>query len=66
MGTSNIKVSVVVTTYNQEATIARTLDSILMQQCGFPFALCLSDDCSAAGTPWVCCEYASPLPGVMR
>lgn len=66
MGTSNIKVSVVVTTYNQEATIARTLDSILMQQCGFPFEICLSDDCSTDGTPRICSEYASQHPGIIR
>ena len=66
MGTSNIKVSVVVTTYNQEATIARTLDSILMQQSGITFEICLSDVCSSDGTPRICSEYASQHHGISR
>ncbi len=60
------KVSVVVTTYNQEGTIARTLDSILAQQCDFPFEIELSDDCSTDNTPGVCRRYAAAHPGVVR
>lgn len=66
MGNSNIKVSVVVTTYNQEATIARTLDSILAQQCKFPFEICLSDDFSTDSTPEICATYAERYPDIIR
>lgn len=63
---SDIKVSVIVTTYNQEDTIARTLDSILSQQCAFPFEIQLSDDCSTDATPRICREYAERYPDIIR
>lgn len=66
MSTENPKVSVVVTTYNQEATIARTLDSILMQKCGFHYEICLADDCSTDNTTRICREYAAKHPGIIR
>lgn len=66
MSTEGIKVSVVVTTYNQEDTIGRTLDSILMQQCGFPYEICLTDDCSTDSTPDICRAYADKYPGIIR
>ena len=47
-------ISVVVCTYNQEATIARTLDSILMQQCHVPYEIILGEDCSTEGTLAIC------------
>ena len=37
-------ISVVVITYNQERTIGRTLDSILMQQCHVPFEIVIGED----------------------
>lgn len=62
---SEIKVSVIVTTYNQETTIAQTLDSILMQQCDFPFEIQLSDDCSTDSTPDICLRYAEKYPHII-
>ena len=35
-------ISVIVCTYNQEKTIARTLDSILMQQCHLPLEIVIA------------------------
>ena len=59
-------ISVVVCTYNQEATIARTLDSILMQQCHVPYEIILGEDCSTDGTLAICETYASKHPDKIR
>jgi len=56
------KISVIVTTYNQEETIARTLDSILMQQCHVPYEIVIGEDCSTDGTRKVCEEYQEKYP----
>lgn len=60
------KVSVIVCTYNQEHTIRRALDSILMQDVDFPFEIILADDCSQDATPTVCKEYAQRYPDIIR
>jgi len=62
----DIKVSVVVTTYNQEDTIVRTLESILSQKCRFRFEIQLSDDCSTDATPNICQRYAEKYPDIVR
>lgn len=59
-------VSVVVTTYNQERTIAQTLDSILAQQCDFAFELVLGEDCSTDSTRSICERYAAQYPDIIR
>lgn len=59
-------ISVIVCTYNQEATIARTLDAILMQQCHVPFEIILSDDCSSDNTLSICKTYAEQYPDIIR
>ena len=51
------KISVIVTTYNQERTIGRTLDSILVQQCSLPIEIVVGDDCSTDGTRCVVEQY---------
>jgi glucosyltransferase len=60
------KISVIVATYNQEDTIARTLDSVLMQQCHVPIEIILGEDCSTDGTLAVCQRYADEHPDVIR
>ena len=52
------KVSVIVCTYNQEQTIARSLESILAQKTDFPYEIILADDCSSDSTP----RYAPTMP----
>jgi glucosyltransferase len=59
-------ISVIVTTYNQEATIGRTLDSILMQQCHVPFEIVIGEDCSTDNTLAVCRQYATEHPDIIR
>ncbi len=55
-------ISVIVTTFNQEDTIARTLDSILMQQCHLPIEIVIGEDCSTDRTREVCRDYALRYP----
>lgn len=59
-------ISVVVCTYNQENTVARTLDSILMQQCHVPFEIVIGEDCSTDGTLDICKQYADKYPNIIR
>ena len=59
-------ISVVVITYNQEDTISRTLDSILMQQCHIPFEIIIGEDCSTDHTRAICQSYAEKHPDIIR
>lgn len=59
-------ISVIVITYNQEDTIGRTLDSILMQKCHLPIEIEISDDCSEDGTDSICRQYADKYPEMIR
>lgn len=63
---ANPEISVIVLTYNQEQTIGMTLDSILMQQCGFPYEIVVSDDGSTDATRSVVTRYARAFPTVVR
>lgn len=65
-GSEKPKVSVLVVTYNQQETIARTLDSILNQQTNFQFEIEIADDCSTDRTPDICREYALQFPTRVR
>lgn len=55
-------VSVIVCTYNQEHTIARTLDAIIGQDSPLPIEVIIGDDCSRDGTADVCQRYADLYP----
>ena len=59
-------ISVIVCTYNQEDTIARTLDSILAQKCHVPIEIVIGEDCSTDQTRAVCQKYAEQHPDVIR
>jgi len=52
------KISVGVITYNQEATIRQTLDSILAQKGDFDLELVIGEDCGTDATYAICEEYA--------
>ena len=60
------KISVIVTTYNQEHTIGRTLDSIIKQRCHLPIEIVVGEDCSTDNTRSVCEYYAERYPDVVR
>ena len=59
-------ISVIVCTYNQERTIGRTLDSILMQQCHVPIEIIIGEDCSTDRTLAICQQYAQQHPDIIR
>lgn len=66
MPTANPEITVIVATYNQEDTIARTLESILGQQCPMPYEILIADDCSTDGTSGICRDYADRYPDKIR
>ncbi len=62
----NPVISVIVATYNQEDSIGRTLDSVLMQQCRVPFEIVLGEDCSTDSTLEICRQYEAKHPDTIR
>lgn len=57
-----MKLSVGIITYNQQDTIAQTLDSILCQQGDFDLEVVVGEDCSTDNTWSICHEYAERYP----
>lgn len=57
-----MKLSVGIITYNQQDTIAQTLDSILCQQGDFELEVVVGEDCSTDNTLAICQEYAERYP----
>lgn len=64
--TRNPEISVIILTYNQEATVGRALDSVIGQRCDFQFEIVVSDDCSSDETRKIVSEYAERYPGLVR
>jgi len=61
-----MKVSVAVITYNQEYTLARTLDSILMQKGDFSLEIVVGEDCSTDNTREIVIEYQRRYPDIVK
>jgi glycosyltransferase involved in cell wall biosynthesis len=61
----DVRVSVAVITYNQEAYIETALESLLSQRCDFEFEIIIGDDASSDGTSSMCAEYARRYPGII-
>lgn len=61
-----MKASVLVITYNQRATIAECLDSILNQRTSFDFEVVVADDASTDETPAILAEFAAANPTLLR
>ncbi len=57
-----IYASVLICTYNQETTIAQTIESILSQECDFKFEIIIGEDCSQDNTYSICEEYKNKYP----
>ena len=57
-----MKISVGIITYNQQDTIAQTLDSILCQQGDFELEVVIGEDCSTDNTWAICKEYVGRYP----
>lgn len=60
------RVSVIIITFNQKATIGRAIESVLAQEGETPFEIILADDASTDGTRTVCEEYAGSHPDKIR
>ena len=58
----DIKLTVWLSTYNQEPYVAQALDSILMQKTDFPFEILAADDCSTDGTQAIILDYQKRYP----
>lgn len=59
-------VSVIVICYNQEKSIARTLDSVLRQDESVPYEIVIGDDASTDSTREICRQYADRYPHIIR
>ncbi|MGM9816658.1 MAG: glycosyltransferase family 2 protein [Lepagella sp.] len=57
-----VEISVIVVTYNQEDSIARTLDSILSQRLDAEYEIVIGDDASTDATGDICQDYARRFP----
>lgn len=62
----NPDVSVFIITYNQEKTIAQTIDSILTQQGDFTLELIIGEDCSTDATREICLAYQQKYPETIK
>ena len=60
------KVSVVSTTYNQEAYVRQTFDAFVAQRTDFPVEIIVADDASTDSTPEIIGEYAERHPHLFR
>src|SRR3954467_10474897 len=60
------KVSVAMITYNHEAFIAQAVESVMMQETGFPYELVISDDCSSDRTRQLAREFQRRYPDRIR
>lgn len=61
----NPKVTVWLSTYNQEPYVAQALDSILMQKTDFPFEIIAADDCSTDRTQEIILDYQKRYPDMI-
>jgi glycosyltransferase involved in cell wall biosynthesis len=59
-------VSVLLRTYNHEPFIAQAIESVLIQEAGFPFELVIGEDCSTDATRAVVEGYAAAHPDRIR
>ena len=59
-------ISVVIITYNQQSTIGRAIESVLMQKCHVPIEIVIGEDCSTDGTRAICQTYAEKHPDSIR
>jgi len=63
---AEVKVSVLMLTYNHEPFIAQAIESVLMQRTRFPYELVIGEDCSTDGTREIVRRYAEKHPDIIR
>lgn len=66
MKDEEVKVSVIVLTFNHEKYIAQALDSILMQETDFNYEILVGDDASSDNTAEIVRQYAEEFPAQVR
>lgn len=59
----NVKLSVIVPTYNHEKYIAQALNSIIMQKVNFEYEVLVGEDCSTDNTKAVIQQFEEEHPG---
>lgn len=59
-------VSVLMTTFHHAPYIRQAVESILQQECDFPYELILRDDASTDSTPEICRQLAAEHPDKVR
>jgi glycosyltransferase involved in cell wall biosynthesis len=59
-------VSVIVPSFNRSKTIGRTIESIINQQCNFPFEIIVGDDCSTTEVVELLKDYQQKYPKIIR
>jgi glycosyltransferase involved in cell wall biosynthesis len=59
-------VSVWLLTFNHKRFIRQAIESVLGQECEFPFEIVIGDDCSTDGTTEIVREYQRNHPGKIR
>ena len=62
----NIKLSVVIISYNQEKYISESIESVLNQKTSFKYELILADDCSSDNTFKIMEKYSKKYPDIIR
>lgn len=66
MSGSEIKLSIIMPTYNREAYIREALDSILMQESNYPYEIIIADDCSTDDSLKIAQEYQARNPNKIK
>lgn len=61
-----MKLTVYITTYNQEDYIAEAIESALNQKCSFDFEILIGEDCSTDCTRDICLSYQKKYPEKVR
>lgn len=62
----NIKLSILITTHNNEKNISRCLESVLAQRINVPYEIIISDDTSSDGTCTILKQYRSKHPDIIK
>ncbi|PRY82465.1 glycosyltransferase family 2 protein [Alkalibacterium olivapovliticus] len=62
----SVKVSISVTTYNQEKYIEQTLESLLMQIANFDFEILINDDASSDKSQDIIRQYEEKYPAIIK
>src|SRR5215216_2886912 len=61
-----VKLSIAVTTYNNEKNLSRALDSIFEQKHTYTFEVVIGDDCSTDSTREIIQTYQQKYPAIIR